>query len=323
MKLGVLTVLFGAEVFEAALDRIAGFGLDAIEVGTGNYPGDAHCKVQELLGDGGKLRTFRRAVETRGLEISALSCHGNPLHPNTGVATAHHEVFVNTVRLAGELGIDRVCLFSGCPGDGDAARYPNWVTCAWPTEYHELLEWQWKAKVIPYWSEQAEFIAKQNVRRLCFEMHPGFVVYHPESLLRLRTAVGECIGANFDPSHLFWQGIDIVTAIKTLGAANAIFHVHAKDTYIDPENTARNGVLDTKPLSDARGRSWLFRTIGYGHDQLEWRRILSALRVVGYDDVLSIEHEDLLFSVSEGFGRAVHFLKECMMRDAPDAAWWT
>ncbi len=323
MKLGVLTVLFGAEPFEAALDRIAGFGLDAVEIGTGNYPGDAHCKPEELLADAGKLRAFRSAIETRGLTISALSCHGNPLHPRSEVAKAHHDTFVRTVRLAGALGIDRVCLFSGCPGDSDTAQFPNWVTCAWPPDYQQLLEWQWTEKVIPYWSQQAALIANHGVRRLCFEMHPGFVVYNPETLLRLRHAVGDCIGANFDPSHLFWQGIDITAAIKTLAAANAIFHVHAKDTYIDPENTARNGVLDTKPLANARDRSWIFRTVGYGHGQLEWRQILSTLRLTGYDDVLSIEHEDLLLSISEGFGRAVQFLKDCLMREAPSAAWWT
>jgi sugar phosphate isomerase/epimerase len=323
MKLGVLTVLFGAEPFEAALDRIAGFGLEAVEIGTGNYPGNAHCTPEELLADAGKLRAFRSAVATRGLTISALSCHGNPLHPRVDVAKPHHETFVQTVRLAEALGIDRICLFSGCPGDSDGGNFPNWVTCAWPPDYQQLLEWQWSEKVIPYWSAQAAFIAKHGVRRLAFEMHPGFVVYNPETLLRLRQAVGDCIGANFDPSHLFWQGINIISAIKVLAAAKAIFHVHAKDTYIDPENTAINGVLDTKSLGNALERSWIFRTVGYGHGQLEWRQILSALRLTGYDDVLSIEHEDLLLSISEGFGRAVQFLKECLMREAPSAAWWT
>ncbi len=323
MKLGVLTVLFASLPFEEMLDRVKAWGLEAIELGTGSYPGSAHCNPDELLADTAKLKAFRRAVESRNLEISALSCHGNPLHPNPAIAKAHHETFVKTVRLAERLEVDRLCLFSGCPGDVDGGRHPNWVTCAWPTEYGELLEWQWTEKVIPYWREQAAFGAAHGVRRLCFEMHPGFVVYNPETLLRLRAADGDSIGANFDPSHLFWQGIDPVAAIRVLGGQGAIFHVHAKDTQLDPENTGRNGVLDTKPLSDARGRSWVFRTVGYGHDQLEWRRILSALRVAGYDDVLSIEHEDLLTSVEEGFAHAVDFLKTCMFKEAPGHAWWT
>lgn len=322
MKLGVLTALFSSSPLEAALDRVKAHDLDAVELGTGNYPGDAHCNPDELLDNGAKLEGLRHAVASRGLVISALSCHGNPLHPSRDIARDNHETFIKTVRLARRLDVDRVCLFSGCPGDSDNARYPNWVTCAWPTEYKELVEWQWTEKVIPYWREQAAFSASHGVR-LCFEMHPGFAVYNPETLLRLRSAAGETVGANFDPSHLYWQGIDPAAAIRTLGDARSIFHVHAKDTMINKTMTSQNGVLDTKPLSDARTRSWIFRTVGYGHDQLHWREIISALRTAGYDDVLSIEHEDLLASVDEGFESAVGFLKNCLFKEPPTQAWWT
>jgi len=323
VKLGVFTVLFASEPFEAALDRAVEAGLDCVEIGTGNYPGDAHCRPAELLADEAAFTRFRGAVESRGLEISALSCHGNPLHPQTAVATASHETFVRTVELAGRLGVDRINLFSGCPGDSDGATYPNWVTCAWPNEYGELLEWQWREKVIPYWREQASLAAANHIR-LGFEMHPGFVVYNPRTLLRLRAACGEAIGANLDPSHLFWQGIEIEAAIAELGREGAIFHVHAKDTAIHPRNTAMNGVLDTIPLGEVGNRSWIFRTVGYGHGELDWRRIVTALRVAGYDDVLSIEHEDALFSIDEGFRKGVAFLRSVMPTEpALAGAWWT
>lgn len=323
MKLGVFTVLFANEPLEAALDRAVGAGLECVEIGTGNYPGDAHCRPADLLADEAALARFRAAVESRGLEISALSCHGNPLHPQTAVAKASHETFVRTVELASRLGVDRINLFSGCPGDSDRATYPNWVTCAWPTEYGELLEWQWREKVIPYWREQAT-LATANHIRLGFEMHPGFVVYNPRTLLLLRAACGEAIGANLDPSHLFWQGIDIETAIAELGRQGAIFHTHAKDTAIHPRNVALNGVLDTVPLGESRDRSWIFRTVGYGHGELDWRRIISALRLAGYDDVLSIEHEDALLSVDEGFRKGVAFLRSVMPTEpALAGAWWT
>jgi sugar phosphate isomerase/epimerase len=323
MKLGVFTVLLADQPFETALDRIAEAGLDCVEIGTGNYPGDAHCKPAELLADDGALRAFREAVTSRRLEISALSCHGNPLHPQREVAAAAHETFVRSVELAERLEVGRVNLFSGCPGDSDAARYPNWVTCAWPTEYGELLEWQWTTKVIPYWREQAAFAGAHGVR-LGFEMHPGFVVYNPATLLRLRAACGDAIGANLDPSHLFWQGIDVETAIATLGAEGAIVHTHAKDTAIHPRNAALNGVLDTVPLGEVGRRSWIFRTVGYGHSELDWRRILTALRLAGYDDVLSIEHEDALLSIDEGFRRSVEFLRGVMPTEpALTEAWWT
>ena len=323
MKLGVFTVLFANEQLESALDRVVGAGLDCVEIGTGNYPGDAHCRPAELLADASALAAFRGSIESRGLEISAFSCHGNPLHPRQEVAASSHETFLRTVELAGRLGVERINLFSGCPGDSDSADYPNWVTCAWPTEYADLLEWQWREKVIPYWKEQAAMAGEAGIR-LGFEMHPGFVVYNPRTLLRLREACGEAVGANLDPSHLFWQGIDIETAIAELGRHDAIFHVHAKDTAINPRNAALNGVLDTVPLGNVADRSWVFRTVGYGHGELDWRQILSALRLAGYDDVISIEHEDALLSIDEGFEKGVAFLRSVMPTQPPlTEAWWT
>ncbi len=323
MKLGVFTVLFGDQPLEAALDRIADAGLDCVEIGTGNYPGNRHCRPEELLADRSALDRFRKAISSRNLEISALSCHGNPLHPQADVARDSHETFLRTVELAGRLGVTRINLFSGCPGDSDTARYPNWVTCAWPNDFGELLEWQWREKVIPYWREQAALAAKNKIR-LGFEMHQGFVVYNPATLLRLREACGESVGANLAPSHLFWQGIDLEVAIAELGKAGAIFHTHAKDTAINPRNAALNGVLDTVPMAEVGRRSWIFRTVGYGHGELEWRRILSALRLAGYDDVLSIEHEDALLSVDEGFRKGVAFLRSVMPTEpALSDAWWT
>jgi sugar phosphate isomerase/epimerase len=246
------------------------------------------------------------------------------LHPRSEIAAGSHDTFVRTVELAERLGVETVNVFSGCPGDSDRARYPNWVTCAWPTEYGELLEWQWQKKVVPYWRDAASFAVAHHVR-IAFEMHPGFVVYNPATLLRLRDACGEAgaaVGANLDPSHLFWQGVDLEAAIRALGAARAIFHVHAKDTALLPP-AAVNGVLDTAPLTAIERRSWIFRTMGYGHSELDWRRYLSALRLVGYDGVLSIEHEDALLSIDDGFGKAVAFLRSVMPTEPPiSEAWW-
>lgn len=323
MKLGVFTVLYADRPLAEALDRAVAAGLRCVEIGTGNYPGDSHCRPADLLGDPAALDRFRAAVESRGLEISALSCHGNPLHPRADVAAKSHETFVATVRLAERLGVGCVNLFSGCPGDSETATFPNWVTCAWPTEYADLLEWQWSTKVVPYWREQAALATAHGVR-LGFEMHPGFVVYNPATLLRLREACGEAIGANLDPSHLFWQGIDVEAAIAELGRHGAIFHTHAKDTALNPREAGLNGVLDTRPLGDPAHRSWIFRTVGYGHSELDWRRILSALRMAGYDGVLSIEHEDILLSRDEGFAKGVAFLRSVMPAEPPVAdAWWT
>jgi sugar phosphate isomerase/epimerase len=323
MRLGLLTVPYSAMPLEAVLDRLAELGLEAVELGTGGYPGSAHCDPDALLADEGGARELRAAVERRGMVISALSQHGNPLHPDEDVARAAHATWRKTARLASLLEVPVVNGFSGCPGDGEGTRYPNWVTSPWPPEYAELLRWQWDERVIPYWSREAEFARSVGVK-IALEMHPGFVVYNNETLLRLRDAAGPEVGANFDPSHLFWQGADPVEAIRELGRAGALFHVHAKDTYLDAGNIARNGVLDTKDYGRFSERSWSFRTVGYGQGERMWRDILSALRTAGYDYVLSIEHEDGLLSIDEGVTKAVGLLSGIMFREPPlTEKWWT
>ena len=322
MKLGVFNPIFQDRSFEEALDSIGRLGLEAIEIGCGNYPGDKHCQPKRLVSDSNALADFKTSIERRGLVISALSCHGNPLHPSESLSRAHIEVQHDAIRLAGKLGVERVVVFSGCPGDSPDAKYPNWVTSPWPEDYPKVLEWQWRERVIPFWQEEAKFARENGVEKICVEMHPGFVVYNPETLGRLREAVGEkIIGANFDPSHMFWQGIDPCMAIKRLGSS--IYHFHAKDTHIDREKTSVDGVLDPKSYANLSERSWYFRTVGYGHDLLVWREMISALRIVGYDHVVSIEHEDALMSRDEGLKKAVEFLRSALIVEAPSEAWWT
>jgi sugar phosphate isomerase/epimerase len=321
VKLGVFTVLYGGLPLEEALDKLAALGVEAVEIGTGNYPGSSHCDPDELLGDAGRLEAFKEAIASRGFVLSALSAHGNPLHPDEAFARESHETWRKTVQLASELEVEVVVGFSGCPGDGPRARAPNWVTCPWPDDYLRVLDWQWNERVIPYWREEAAFARGHGVR-VALELHPGFVVYNPETMLRLREAAGPEIGANLDPSHLFWQGIDPVEAIKVLARAQALFHVHAKDTYIDRTNVAVNGVLDPKHYGQIPDRSWTFRTIGFGQGEKAWRDIVSALRTVGYDYVLSIEHEDALLSLDEGLAKAVELLRPLIPREPPAEMWW-
>ena len=319
MKLGVFTVLFGDRSLEHALDRAQELGLEAVEIGTGAYPGNAHCRPAELLRSEKAVRAFRAAIEARGLLLSALSCHGNPLHPQAKIARADHAVFTQTVELARRLGVDTVVTFSGCPGAEPKATRPAWIVSPWPPEYQEVLAWQWHERVAPYWEEAARLCEGAGVR-VAIEMHPNFVVYNPESLQRLRALAPGTIGCNFDPSHMFWQGIDPVTAIRAL--AGAIYHCHAKDCRIDARNTALNGVLDGKPYTREAERSWIFRTVGYGHDALVWKDIVSALRLAGYDHVLSIEHEDSLMSSAEGLAKAVAFLKPLLIGEPAGTAYW-
>ena len=321
MKLGLFTPVFAKLSVKDMLAKVRSLDkVKAIELGTGAWPGSDHVDVDAYLKDKGRASDFRKMICDAGLTISALSCHGDPLHPNAARAKTDDEIFRKTVQLAERLEVPVVVTFSGCPGDSDTATHPNWVVTPWPPEFLEVLEWQWEKKAIPYWTKTAAFARDHGVK-VALEAHPGFIVYNVESALKLRAACGENLGVNFDPSHFFWQGVDVPAAIRALGSA--IFHVHAKDVYLDRQNVSVNGVLDTKTYRRMAERSWLFRSVGFGHDAFEWKRIVSALRLSGYDYVMSIEHEDALASIDEGLKAAVDVLSSAILTEPPVEAWWT
>ncbi len=320
MKLGVFSVLFSQKTLEDSLKYLSELGIKTIELGSGGYPGTAHANPEELLEDEYKLEQFKLLINKYNIEISALSCHGNPVHPDKEIAYGFHRDFEKTILLAKKLNVKTVVTFSGCPGDSEHSSYPNWVTCPWPEDFTKVLDYQWNEVLVPYWQKAAEFAKSHNVNKIALEMHPGFCVYNPETLMKLRAAVGDVIGANFDPSHLSWQGINVVAAIRQL--KGAIYHFHAKDTKIDATNTGINGVLDTKSYRDESNRSWIFRTVGYGNSAQDWKDMISALRIVGYNGVISIEHEDSLMSINEGLKKAISFLKEVMIFEDKSEIWW-
>lgn len=321
MKLGLFTPVLGGLDTRQMIAKVQALGrVQAVELGTGGWPGRDHLDPDRLLADAAAAKAYRTMIADAGLTISALSCHGNPLHPDRRTAKDYDELFRRTVRLAQRMEVPVVVTFSGCPGDSDDAKHPNWVTTPWPPEFLGVLDWQWEQKAIPYWTEAAQFAADHGVR-VALEAHPGFVVYNVETLLKLRAACGLNLGINFDPSHFFWQGVDVPAAIRALG--DAIFHVHAKDVALDPHNVAVNGVIDTKTYRRMAERSWLFRSVGWGHGELEWKRIVSALRLAGYDYVMSIEHEDALASVDEGLKAAIDMLARVILTEPPVDPWWS
>ena len=310
MKLSVFNPVLYDYSLEDALRFLKEQGVSCMEVGCGGYPGTTHVDAKELVKSPEKVAELKKLFEKYGITICALSTHGNALHPNRQIAEAFHEDFMATCRLAGMLGVETVITFSGCPGDCDESKYPNWVVCPWPEDFLAVLDYQWK-KLIDYWKKTSAEAVKLGVKHIAFEMHPGFCVYNPETLMKLRAAVGDVIGANFDPSHLIWQGIDCAEAIRYLG--KAIYHFHAKDTKIDNRNTGINGVLDTKHYSDEINRAWVFRSVGYGMDASKWKEIFSMLNLVGYDGPISIEHEDSVMTPMEGLTKAIAFLKIVMI----------
>lgn len=320
MKLGLFTALYNDLPLEEMLRKVKGMGFEAVEFYTGKLSPAVHCDPEVLLCSSAKLQEFQDTVARYGMGISALNCSANMVSPITGEAAKHKEAFVQTVRLAEKLGINTVINFSGCPGGGPKDETPNWVTCPWPEEFLSMLDYQWNEVLIPFWQWAVKEAADYGVTKIAFEMHPGFCVYNPETLLRLRAAVGDAIGSNFDPSHLIWQGIDIPEAILMLH--EAIFHIHAKDTRVFTRNVRRNGNLDAKHYADVEHRAWIFGTVGYGNDERYWRSVVDALSIIGYDGVISIEHEDSFMSKDEGLKKAFALLDKIIIREKPGAMWW-
>jgi sugar phosphate isomerase/epimerase len=308
MRIGMVTDSLGHLPFDDLLRTAAELGIEMLEFPTGNWSSAPHLKLDALLDSASGRAEFMAKVRDHGLVLSALNCSGNPLHPGEH-GKRHQEVTSKTIRLAGMLGVERVVMMSGCPGGpGDANA--NWVTTAWPPEAARVLEWQWDQVVIPYWKRLVAEAKAAGVARLCLELHGQQNVYNVVTLFRLRDAVGPVVGANFDPSHLFWMGADPLAATRAL--APAIYHVHAKDTRIDRTNAPINSLIDTNPTERLLDRAWNYVTLGYGHDQLWWREFCSQLGLVGYDDVLSIEHEDQALPPLEGVRRSVELLRSAI-----------
>jgi sugar phosphate isomerase/epimerase len=304
---------------EDGLQLLRDLGLDAIEIACAGYHRPKYGDPEKLLADRDELERWQERLQRYELEVSALSIHGQPLTPNREAAAAYSRQFRFACEFAEAIGVDRLCLLGGLPEGAAGETTTVWIVAPFPFENIDVYRWQWQERVLPYWREHGR-IAESHGCRLCFEMHPGDVVYNPATLMRLREEVGPVIGCNFDPSHLFWQGIDPLEALRFLG--DAVYHVHAKDTEVQQHHVRVNGILDPKPYAEIADRAWNFRTVGYGHDEFFWRNFVSTLRLLGYDDVLSIEHEDDLMDASEGLEKAVKVLRPLIIERPVTASFW-
>jgi len=308
MKIGMVSDSLANLSFDEMLDAAAALGVEGVEINTGNWSEAPHIKLPELLSNPSKQAEFTRKFSDKGLSLIALNANGNQLHPVDGERQSG--VVIDTIRLAGALGVEKVCLMSGLPGGCKDDTVPNWIVSSWPPETQQIIEWQWNEKLLPYWHSLVQTACENGVSRLCIEMHGNQLVYNVPSLLKLRQSVGEVVGANLDPSHLFWMGADPLVAVDALGPA--IYHVHAKDTFINHPMRGATSLLENGSLMDIAARSWSYVTLGYGHPESWWRDFCYRLRMRGYDGWLSIEHEDILVSRSEGVRRSVQLLQAVM-----------
>jgi len=310
MKIGMLTDSLAGLDVQAMLTAATELGIECLEFACGNWSSAPHIELDRLLESADARRDFLARLADHRVSISALNCSGNPLFPGAEGAR-QHEITLKTFRLARDLGVDRIVMMSGLPG-GPGDSWPNWIVTEWPPECRTILQYQWDEKIVPYWRDLVSVAREFGIRRICLELHGHQAVYNPHTLTRLRNAVGEMVGANYDPSHPLWMGADPLAAIRALG--DAIYYVHAKDTRVEPIPTGVDGVLDTRPANEAAARSWNYVTLGVGHGEDWWRQFCAQLRMVGYDDVLSIEHEDVLIDPLEGVRKSVELLRNVIYR---------
>lgn len=303
MQLGLYTDSVERLSFEEALDLAVHTGARGLEIATGGQSSAPHLRLAELLADAGRRSAYLDEIHGRGLHIAALNCSSWPLHPVTGGAQL--EGIKGTIRLAAEFGVTKIVTMSGTPGDGADATTINWIWYPWPPDAMALLERQWP-EAIPVWQDLVAFAVDHGIERIAFELHPLHLVYNVPTLVRMREAVGPLIGANVDPSHMFWQQMDPLAVVRALGPA--VYHVHLKDTQLVPDQVALAGVLDQRPFADPASRAWIFRTIGRGHGVDFWSAFVRELRAAGYDDVLSIENEDVVQPAAEGVEEAASFM---------------
>ncbi len=316
MQISVFTVVYKDHPLAYALDEIKKKGINSVEVGAGGFIGKDHCNPAELLKDPADLEEFKKLFSDREMTINCLSCHGNPLHPQKDLAEEYDRDIKDAIDLASVLGVEKIVTFSGCPGDSDSARYPNWPVSPFPEDLQAVFNWQWKEKLIPYWKKMGKYAEEKGVK-VAMELHGGYSVHTPYTMIKMREETGcSAIGANLDPSHMWWQGINPARAARYLNEKECLFHFHAKDAFIDEEYVSYYGVTDMQSFGERYSRGWQFRTVGFGHDLKTWADIMSTLRQTGYDGVISIEHEDSYMSVDEGLSKAVNNLNQVVIFEA-------
>lgn len=314
MRIGVLTDSLGHLPLPEMLDAIASLGVEDLEFATGGWSESPHFDLDRMLDDERHRDRFLGQLRERGLRIDALNANGNPLHPVVGAQM--NTVVRRTVELAGLLGIDTVVVMSGLPAGAPGDRATSWVTTSWPPETQEILKYQWNDVALPYWRDLAAFGRNHGVR-FAVEMHGHQLVYNAGTLFRLREAVGKTVGANLDPSHPMWMGVDPHSLARAL--TGVIHHVHLKDVRFQPEVVKVDGILGTQPPERAAERPWNYVTLGRGYPggQQFWGQFLSDLRMAGYDGVLSIEHEDVVIDALEGVAQSVAMIRGVLPEGPP------
>jgi sugar phosphate isomerase/epimerase len=325
VKFGVYTAILHDRPLPEALDVIASLGLNAAEINAGGFLPPVHIPIDDIIASPSARDDYLAIFEAKGVELAGLNANGNPLHPNPVIGKKHADDLRRAIRAAGVLGQTRVVTMSGLPGGEPGATVPNWVVNAWNSGALDVLEYQWDEVAVPFWKE-IDALAADNGVKVAIEMHPQNIVFNPPTLKRLVEKTGATnVGAEMDPSHLFWQGMDPIAAIRYLGPL--VVHAAAKDVRLNTDHLLVYGVLDERfrrlapeenPLNLGghefvnewpKDSAWDFVALGEGHDIAFWTAFVDALREVDPDMAVNIEHEDTAFGPVEGLEIAARVLR--------------
>jgi sugar phosphate isomerase/epimerase len=324
MKLGAYTACLHDRSLDETLKILGELGLTSAEVNTGGFIAAPHIPIGDILASAAAREHYLGRFAQAGITLTGLNVNGNPLNPDPGVGPKHADDLRRTIEVAALLGVKRVVTMSGLPAGEPGGAVANWVVNPWDSQYLDILDYQWQDVAIPFWKDIQARAAAADVK-VCIEMHPHNLVFNPPTLQRLVEQVNAThVGAEMDPSHLFWQGIDPVAAVRHLG--DLVFHAAAKDTRINAGNVKLYGVLDDRfsrvptdrnPLN-LGGRntlnqwpsspSWQFVAVGRGHGDEFWVPFLQALHDVDPDMAVNIEHEDTELDQIEGLRQAAEHL---------------
>ena len=307
MKLSCCTDSLGHLAFEDMLDYLSARGVKAVEMTTGGWSSAPHVRMDELIASAEAREAFLGELSSRGMEIAALNCSGNPLDPSE-MGQDHKAVSFKT------MDVKKIVMMSGLPPASPEDTVPNWITytVSWPPVLKERLDYQWNDVAIPYWKELVAHAEKHGVEKIALENFSSMLVYNPETLFRLRNAVGPMVGLNLDPSHMIWMGMDPIAAARNLG--DAIHHVHGKDVRLERGLVDVNGLLETKVVEDTANRTWNYVAVGCGQDLQWWKEFFSVVRMTGYNDYVSLEMEDLTMSVEAGLETSISALQQSISR---------
>jgi sugar phosphate isomerase/epimerase len=325
MKLGAYTACLHDRPLAEALKILHEMGLTGAEINAGGFVPAPHLPIGALRASAAAREEYLGRFEQAGVTLTGLNVNGNPLNPDPAVGPGHAADLRQAIEIASLLGVRRVVAMSGLPAAHPGGRRPSWVVSPWDSQYLDVLDYQWQDVVVPFWTDiQAR--ARDADVKVCIEMHPHNVVFNPGTMERLACEISAThVGAEMDPSHLFWQGIDPVAAIERLNGL--VFHAAAKDTRINERNCRVFGVLDDRfrrvPAEDSptglggantlnrwpADASWEFVAVGRGHGQDFWVRFLRALAAVDPGMAVNIEHEDAELGQVEGLRLAAGNLR--------------